>query len=296
MNKFFNFKRDENGSTIILTILIIFLLCGMGGFAVDASYLYRTKGEMRKAANAAALSGAQLLYTDTSTTVFRQNAEAMAEDIVDDNNQGDCDSIDADTPAMPNNLYNKVTVTLQKDVTPFFMKIFGVTNVPITVTSSAIKDVEIDGMGGIRPLGINKDSLPLKVGTKYLVKDDNKMEQQGWFGWIDIGQGNSASGALDYMNNGCPNTINLGDIVNVAPGNMASVSSKANLPMTVPILIYEKITSGKKVTFKVTGFAIVKLTSPAKKEVYAEFIKTVNLNSNTGLPSDFRAFNTRLVK
>ncbi|MEQ8156624.1 MAG: pilus assembly protein TadG-related protein [Clostridiaceae bacterium] len=283
MSKLIDIKKNENGSTVIIFVFIIFLMLGVGGFAVDASMLYAVKGEMRKAADSAALSGAQRLFSNSDINIVKADVKNTANDILTKNGQGDC--LPADVPVQD----NKVTVTLEKDVSTYFMKIFGVTTVNIKVTSVAAKEGEpLTEMTGVIPLGISEGTV-LTVGTEYTLKDDNKIGSGGWFGYLDIGQGNSASKTLDYITNGSPNEIKVGDTIGEVPGNMTSITQKSQNKRAVIIIF-------NPTTLKVSGFALCDIRTDGKKTFYGKFIQTVKNSSVTGTINDSKIYKTRLVE
>lgn len=310
--------KEENGSAIIVAILIIFLFCAIGGIVIDASYLYRTKGEMQKAADNAAISGAQLLYTNTDPAVYKASAVSTATSIVNQNDQGDAltsgqtyvkpDGSKVNLTGAATSSDSKVTVILDKYVNTFFMKIFGIPSIRITVTSNAVRD-ELASMSNVRPIGVDVDNMPLSVGNPYEVKTGNRWADSGHFGFFDIGNGNSAGsenggGTLDYMLHGSPDKISItvSQPLDLTEGNMKSISN--SLPtkdnaLIGPILIYKKIANGKGYTYQVVGFALCKIYSDGVNgsgKIYGEFIKTVDLNDPNKNSADyFRMFNTRLV-
>src|SRR5690348_13264598 len=58
--------REQKGSTIVLAGLAMTLMLATAGLVVDGGMLYATKARLQKAANAAALSGAQKLVDDSA--------------------------------------------------------------------------------------------------------------------------------------------------------------------------------------------------------------------------------------
>ncbi|MHC1721442.1 MAG: pilus assembly protein TadG-related protein [Clostridiaceae bacterium] len=299
MPRLIQLVKNEKGSSTILAALVLFIMLGLGGLAVDASYLYKTKGEIRNTANAAALSGAQRLYTDVDETAFKASALNTANEIITANKEDDCTKV---VNVMPDGTA-KVSVALSKNVGTFFMRIFGVDTVPISLTSTAVRDVEVSEMGGLRPLGINKDVQPLDKNTKYIIKDDDKIGEKGWFGFIDMsgtGSDGNANELEDFMLNGTPYMKSIGDYVGIAHGNKQSIINELDKQgyssLTVPIIVYEIIVNPQKnKEMKIVEFIWVKITW-TKKEIYGQFIKTVDVDEDTGFTQKYKAFDTRLVK
>ena len=67
--------QDQRGSVLLFTTLLLALLIGMGGLAIDLSYLAAAKGEVQRSMDAAALAGAGNLGFNASVfPTVRQEA------------------------------------------------------------------------------------------------------------------------------------------------------------------------------------------------------------------------------
>lgn len=56
-------RRDRKGSTLLLATLLVPVIVGFGGLAIESAYLYYRNLELRQTVNAAALAGASQLIT-----------------------------------------------------------------------------------------------------------------------------------------------------------------------------------------------------------------------------------------
>jgi Flp pilus assembly protein TadG len=61
--------RDQQGVTIILVAILMFVFLGIAALAIDLSNLYVVRNELQNAADAGALAGARVLYNDEGTAV-----------------------------------------------------------------------------------------------------------------------------------------------------------------------------------------------------------------------------------
>ena len=61
--------KDQNGVTVILVAILMFVFLGIAALAVDLSNLYVVRNELQNAADAGALAGARFLYNDDGTAV-----------------------------------------------------------------------------------------------------------------------------------------------------------------------------------------------------------------------------------
>ncbi len=56
--------NEQRGAVAIIVAFLMFVLLGFAAFAVDFGYLYGVKNELQNAADAAALAGASVLFSD----------------------------------------------------------------------------------------------------------------------------------------------------------------------------------------------------------------------------------------
>lgn len=294
MVKLSKLKGDESGNGILICIFVLFFMLGVGGLVVDASILYKAKGEMRKAANAAALSGAQVVFNGTNDEEKEAAVKKVACDILEANNE-----IDSWPPAklIDSEKKNKVNVTLDKNVSLYFMRIFGMKTVEIKVTSSAVRELATE-MGGVTPLGVEEGTI-LNVGEVYTLKDKNVGDSPGWFGFINLDGDKNPHNIADLINNGYPGKVSVDQIFDKIPGDKASVE-KDLVSRTTPIIIiiYEMIDPSKSDSLRVKGFAYCKLTlDPKNKKIFkGEFIKTINDSSISGTTDEYLIYKSRLVE
>ncbi|MFQ5945675.1 MAG: pilus assembly protein TadG-related protein [Anaerolineae bacterium] len=67
--------QNQRGSVLVFTTLLLVFLIGMGGLAIDLSYLSAARGELQRSMDAAALAGAgNLGFDDTVFPTVRQEA------------------------------------------------------------------------------------------------------------------------------------------------------------------------------------------------------------------------------
>lgn len=125
-------RSDESGATLFFVAVVLMVLMGMAGFAVDYGWLYWNGIKIQHGADAAALSGVIYEPGDQSTAYSEARA-AAAENGYDD--------LAADTIVMPVDFSddatavenaNQLAVTVSHTVPTFFMKAFGIDSVTIS--------------------------------------------------------------------------------------------------------------------------------------------------------------------
>lgn len=290
MLKILKLEKDEDGGGLIICIFVLFFMFSVGGLVVDCSILYKTKGEMKKAANAAVLSGAQVMLKDEDSVnnVVQYVLEAH-------NEQYSTPSIEGD----------KLTVILDKDVPLDFMKIFHVNSAPIEVKSSA-KIGPLGGASGVVPIGVPQDSN-FVIGEEYPLNYNPGNANQGNYEYFDFSNivtpsgdtvvdssisATPGAGTLDYyIENGFNPEIKVNyDIATKTGVNLGPVRTAINNRITslnpddriLLVLLYDPAdfysANGKKY-INITGFASFYLESFIGTEIRGKFIDYVQTGS-----------------
>jgi hypothetical protein len=139
--------RKQRGQTLVLVALCLVVLISMAALAIDLTTLYVARGEMQRAADAAALAGAQAfvssgLTTDPGSGSLRGLATMLANSYVIGVNAKNkvggvvptsSTAFDFTNPGNP-----QITVTMQRtDVPTFFARIFGQKLATVSATAIA---------------------------------------------------------------------------------------------------------------------------------------------------------------
>lgn len=264
---FKKFVRDQQGGTIIFAGLSLALLLTAAGLVVDGGMLYAEKSHLQKAANAAALSGAQEL------TGSESDVATVVDDILA--HHGEQSSL----AGAEIELKSKVRVTLEKDVKLGFSRLFGKQSVKVSVKAAA----QISPMGvasGAAPLGID-ESIPLEYNKPYKLKVDSSGVEAGYFGILALG----GTGAQTYESNlkyGYLNEIQIGDVIDTQTGNVAGKTREgvqlridsdpypvgeywhrdSTRVILIPVYKPYSIESNQLKSIQVTGFAYFYIMEP----------------------------------
>lgn len=260
--------KEEDGSMAIWFMAFFFIIIGMLGLAVDGGTLYKTKSELRKTANAVALSGAQELKTN----------DALVEQVIKETLSRNGVDTGYTYKIRPDNK-DKVTVTLERQVPMNFLKILNIDTVPISVTSSAAI-VPLTRSAGAVPLGIDKNQT-LEYMKEYELKVDSGNSITGNFGILAL----SGVGANLYETDlmyGYNTDIKVGDVISTQTGNIEGKTRTAvnyrigtspylqddithrDDPRIIMILIYEPYQSATNQlqSVRICGFAYFYLRQP----------------------------------
>jgi Flp pilus assembly protein TadG len=125
----FALLREETGQALILPAVMLALLLGMAGLAVDVGSWYRAQRQAQAVADASALAAAQALPDDPAAATTQaldyanRNGSVLA-----------ASDITYSTADQPN---DTVTVKVRRTEPSFFAKLFGVNSVTIRTTASA---------------------------------------------------------------------------------------------------------------------------------------------------------------
>lgn len=162
------FPKRQWGTAVFLTAISMAMLAGFAALAVDLGYLYLAKGELQRAADAAALAGAGVLITedgvdsqgatDTATLIAAAN-RAAGQDVVllpGDVGIGRYDApLDLSCPFVPvgDDSANAVRVTaVRADIALFFANIFGISSTRLSASAVAAR-VPVEE-GGVVPIAL----------------------------------------------------------------------------------------------------------------------------------------------
>ena len=260
------FRRNEEGSSIVLLALALAGILAILGLVIDGGTLYATKTHLQKAANAAVLSGAQEL-TNQSAKVTQVVGEVLTK-------HGETSSLYATNIEMG----HKVTIQLQRNVPLAFSSLFGLSSTPVSVKAAA----ELQAMGraqGAAPLGID-DSIQLVHNVEYTLKVDQTEATYGNFGILALG-GPGASTYEDNLMHGYTNELKIGDVIDTQTGNIVGKTrnavnfridacpyvsgdmSRRDCPRIILVPTYRpNITGNQLKSITVTGFAFFYITDP----------------------------------
>lgn len=302
----FKLYKEEDGVAVVWFTIVFIVIVFITGLAIDGGRLYATKAELRTAADAAVLSGAQdLLASDSSV------ANVVNQILVAHNEQSSIKQL----LIRPNN-EKKVTVTLERNVPLFFMRMLGFNSSLVNVRSSAAIYPMKSTVGTV-PFGISKD-LQLFPGDPCTLKVDAGDSTYGNFGILALA---GVGGRLyeDALKYGYDQEIHKDQIIDTQTGNIEqktvrgvnyridtspySTYDPANRddPRIIAILVYEpvKITANQIKSVKIWGFAYFYLTEPMSSTdstVKGFFIEKVGIGIGDKEALDKGAYAVKLVE
>ncbi len=310
MLKRLNLFKDENGASFAIVILVLFVMLAVGGLVVDMGIVYKTKIEMRKAANAAALSGVQEIFKGEAAV------NKVVEDIVKAHDEKYIKPIIKE---------NKVTVTLKKNVPLYFIKIFGIDSTEVEVASSA-KAEPLSAATGSVPLGVPKDIIKnIGDGQEYELKVGPGDSEYGNFGIISLSDAWNVGKDYEHdLTYGYKGEIKIGQVLDTETGNVKGktenaisyrISHSPNTQVGLPsgaidikndtrvlkVIVYEEMPhKGNQLKeVKVVGFAyfyLKKTFDGDNSKITGYFIKGLESGATDGDAVDKGAYGIRLVE
>lgn len=298
--------EEEGGSALVLFALLLVIILGFAGLVIDGGILYNTRSHLKKAANAAALSGVQEIIT----------SDEAVEEIVDEvlDSHGERNSLKKIT-LRPDNK-QRLRVELEKNVSLYFLRLFKIDSMKIAAASTAGLNV-MSSAGGAVPLGID-ENVPLEYMKEYKLKVDSGESTYGNFGILAL----SGPGAKLYeqdLRNGFSGELKVGEIVDTQTGNIEGKTKDAvnyrinTCPNTsddlsdrdcsriMLILVYKPydVQSNQMKRVKITGFAYFYLKTPMDSKdssVTGYFIKRAGTGYGDENTVDKGAYAIRLIE
>ncbi|HTJ09068.1 MAG TPA: pilus assembly protein TadG-related protein [Candidatus Binataceae bacterium] len=246
-------SRFAKGQIVALFTIILPVLLGVMALGADFSIIYFNWAMVQKAADAAALAGASQLTgvsgsagTVQPAVVNYVNGYACMNGVSDPNNSSTtpvaCTPAThpggfTDQIAFTNVTDTQVSVGIKRTVPYFFGKLIGLNTAGVAAKATAA--ILATGTAPAFPVGLQCTpnasgkcdlSALLKAfgpnvtfGSKFVLNDSNNNMQSsggapGNWDWIDVGQGQGASGLGSVLAGGVTETLNLGQTISTSPG------------------------------------------------------------------------------
>lgn len=118
--------KDESGQILVLFALLLVVMLASVELVVDIGYFYVEKQKIQNSVDASALGGAHEFIQNPS------NVEKITKDIAEKNGL-----MREKVTVIKNTAQNSVRVNYSETVQPFFLQVFGLTNVKLTATATA---------------------------------------------------------------------------------------------------------------------------------------------------------------
>ena len=145
----------RRGSVMVLMSLLLLVLLGCAGLAVDYGVLLSDKNRLQRAADAGALAGAAWLKRSGDPATDNANATAQAVSVALANGLENNEVTAADVEIFDDN--SKLRLTTRRNRSLFFVRVLGITDKNLSARSTA-------GIGGrytpkVVPIGITPQTL-----------------------------------------------------------------------------------------------------------------------------------------
>lgn len=210
--------RDQRGSVLLFTTVIMVFLLVMGGIAIDLTYHGAAKGELQRSMDAAALAGAgNLGFNASAFPTVRQEAWRFANlnpyrvgtvslnlnaanaangDIV----LGIWDpNTTSFTPSLDGTRVNAVRTTYATQIPTSFLRLLGFTTLPVGATATAWSPPPAQPSGCPFPVGLSScffnsggdpnTSVGCGATVTFITSSDQSQLGANVAGWVDITQG-----------------------------------------------------------------------------------------------------------
>lgn len=301
------FLLDEEGAVSVLLAAAMVALTGFAALVTDAGFMYLTRARMVNAVDSAVLAGAQELAGNPENALNVAVSYAEMNGLSDDEVSFSLD--DGNT---------SITGTASRRVDLFFARILGIENAVLDVYSKA-RIAPLVAAKGVVPFGVLEADYTL--GEEVILKQGGGEGSCGWFGALRLG-GNGGNVYRDNVKYGYSGTIEIGDVIDVEPGNMSGPTSDGvayrvgrcdHVPecsgdsyvegcpriCIVPLgVVHEG--GGSQQRFEVTGFAAFLIGEYVgdgnENKVKGTFIKYIASGTADGKGTDFGLYAVQLCE
>ena len=296
--------RNERGQTLVISVLVLVVLCGMAAAVLDVGSWFRGQRAAQAAADAAALAGAHALPYDPGL------ATTYAADYAT-KNDGGLHNVTFSSKTVANDTVN---VRIRRHAPGFFAKVFGIDSVTVSARASA-KAANLSSARWVAPIVVNEKHPMLKctpkpcfgTGTEldyYHLKDSGTQNDgAGSFGFINLDPSDSNPGTStmgDWIRRGFSGYMPLGNY-EARSGNPfssgsieGSLSDRVGTEILFPV--YRQLTgTGSNAQYEIIGWVGFHLTGydlhGSTEKLYGHFTQVIweGIQSETASQPDFGA-------
>ncbi|WP_027309524.1 TadE/TadG family type IV pilus assembly protein [Caloramator sp. ALD01] len=199
----------KRGNAAIIILIMFAALLSFSAYVIDVGIVYAEKIKLENAIDAACLSAALELPSNP------QRAEEIAKEYLEKN------GVDPKKAQIAISEDNKsIEIRARKQTNHIFAKIFGINKSTVYSKSKAILGPAKSVKGGVRPFGVV--AYDFTYGDLVTLKEEAGDGYHGNYNVLAIG-GQGAN--VFYINAmyGYDGVINVGDMLDTEPGNMAGV-------------------------------------------------------------------------
>lgn len=292
-------RAFERGQATVMFAISAVALCSICALSLDAGRAYVLVQQLKNAANAAALSGGQDLPATPAQAVTDAGTVAQDNGVAS-----------ANTQISISNGNTVITVTTTGTVKYYFAPLFGVDSGTFSQTSA----VEVGPMSQIQgavPLGVVNQTFV--YGQTYTLKAGAGGGDTGNYGALSFaGSDDGASQYEQYLANGYPEMLTVGETVQTEPGNMVgptdqglsqriqgdpAATYQTALPSSSRVLYVPVITQpgNGRSTVQILGFAAFFVQSVSNGDVTGEFLHMA-VDGQFGSAQDYGLEAERLIK
>jgi hypothetical protein len=213
------FIRRERGSFLVLAAITMLVVLGLAALAIDVGYMLTARNQLQAGVDASALAGAAGLMTNQNLAI--QRAMDFAGRNICIQQPVAVSAADISFPTA-----NRIRVTSSRQLPLFFASALGLNQTLITASATAELG-SIVGTDHLRPWAI--PDFGFRLGDYVVIKSGElgaPGTNPGFFYPVDFppaNKGTPETGASAYssnIENGCDGTVEIGDILQVEPGNM----------------------------------------------------------------------------
>lgn len=314
-----HFKRDESGVTIVIIALILPVLLGFAGLAIDVGYIMVVKNELQNAADAAALAGAgHLWYNNTSSNPNWSAAQTAGSTTAPSNKSGGVTLVDYEvqlgywnlnrtppglqsttiTPGNRDAPALKVTVRRSAGknggpVNTFFGALIGKSTVDVAAEAIAVSSAPSSvNPGTLLPIAIsrevadkkdqyNRPSKIIRIGSAYHYP--SSMAGQ----WTSLTRDtNNVPTIRDLIANGNTDPIGVGTPIWIQPGTKTTLYSSVPVgsDVVLPVVDYvlSDVTHSEVPVYGFIGFHITASVGGSGKYIEGYFLDSIKIGGSPG--------------
>lgn len=242
-DKLRKFKNGQQGAALVLVALAIVALIGFTALAVDGGYLYFRHTRLQDISDAIAIaagievvstSGNDKVKKDASFQKAIEYAQLHELEVANQDKTGYTATITWGNEAgdmiisFPEGL-SKIMVQMTIEANTFYARVLGTTSTPVAVTSIVQIGQASEQQGNMIPVAILRDNYERNIPYQLSLEPGDGFK--GNYRFLDFPELPLPYDKLkfkDYLVNGYPGTLSVGDKIDTLPGEMVGQVTHIN--------------------------------------------------------------------
>lgn len=298
---------EQKGQSLAMVMILLIILMGFAGLAIDGGRLYMAKAQLQKAVDAGALAGADVMLqgVQASGSFNQTDSKTKATEIAVNNYNNGGTGYEASNPEGQNDV---IQVFGEEEVSLTLMRLIGINKADVNAVAQVkVGKVNRTDTGAVIPIGVHLTET-LQFGQTWFLTSGPGSGSNGNYGFLnfapldpDPNTSNGTKTVGDYIDSGSPAPIAIGQEIEVKTGDPINAPAiSVPLDRRVGEIVYVPIVSefgnGASATVTVLGFAAFELVGITGHKIEAKFVREVLPGEIGTVTTEYGTYASEIIK